>query len=171
MPKNASSKPWFFFLVAAIHQSFFHCNLLWERQPCKKNPKNLEFNGHEKLLRRFSVINLSKFWPVVDAAGRSTVVIGHNYLKNNFCTVCLVYLLSLLKILIGSSLCPKQPFFSFRSPFIPSIFFCQTRIVVLPSVYTSRRSTNLGQNKLMTGYPPLLVLPNPTSTTLHTTVF
>ena len=103
----------------------------------KKIKKILNSMGHEKLLRRFSVINLSKFWPVVDAAGRSTVVIGHNYLKNNFCTVCLVYLLSLLKILIGSSLCPKQPFFSFRSPFIPSIFFCQTRIVVFPSVYTS----------------------------------
>ena len=119
-----------------IHDFFFQAHrdgsiifslqfTLRERQLCKKKwPKKfLNSVGHVKTFKTLFSHQSRSFDRLVECRP----VIGHNYLKNNFCTVCLVYLLSLLKILIGSSLCPKQPFFSFRSPFIPSIFFCQTR--------------------------------------------
>ena len=116
----------FFSKRIAMDQSFFRYNLLWENDNFAKRkwPKKfLNSVGHVKTFKTLFSHQSRSFDRLVECRP----VIGHNYLKNNFCTVCLVYLLSLLKILIGSSLCPKQPFFSFRSPFIPSIFFCQTR--------------------------------------------
>ena len=141
-----------FFPSASRWINHFFATIYFERTTTlqkKMTKKFLNSVGHVKTFKTLFSHQSRSFDRLVECRP----VIGHNYLKNNFCTVCLVYLLSLLKILIGSSLCPKQPFFSFRSPFIPSIFFCQTRTIVYytPSFRLLYAYTNLGQNKLMTG--------------------